>query len=177
MSTVALFGSSQTEIGSKEWEDAYLAGRRIAESGGAVITGGYGGTMEAVSKGAAEAGGHVIGVIVPAIFPTRSGANPYVAEVIETSTLASRLDALMGRADAAISLPGSIGTATELVLSWNTNHIRRRNGGRRLPCAAVGAEWKRIGMVLADTIGALADDIYWADTADEAVDWVLASLD
>ena len=54
---VAVFGSSQTEPGSAEWEDARRAGARLAEEGYAVITGGYGGTMEAVSNGAAEAGG------------------------------------------------------------------------------------------------------------------------
>lgn len=34
----------------------------LAERGHIVLNGGYIGTMEAVSRGAAEAGGHVIGV-------------------------------------------------------------------------------------------------------------------
>ena len=62
---VAVFGSSQTEPGSVEWEDARRAGVRLAEEGYPVITGGYGGIMEAVSSGAAGAGGHVIGVTAP----------------------------------------------------------------------------------------------------------------
>ena len=62
---VAVFGSSQTEPGSLEWEEARRAGTRLGEAGYAVITGGYGGTMEAVSSGAADAGGHVIGVTAP----------------------------------------------------------------------------------------------------------------
>ena len=47
---VAVFGSSQTEPGSTEWDEAFRAGTLLADAGFAVITGGYGGSMEAVSK-------------------------------------------------------------------------------------------------------------------------------
>ena len=53
---VAVFGSSQTEPGSTEWDEAFRAGTLLADAGFAVITGGYGGSMEAVSSGAAGAG-------------------------------------------------------------------------------------------------------------------------
>ena len=75
---VVVFGSSQTVPGSAEWNDAEHVGRRLAESSIAVITGGYGGTMEAVSKGASAARGHVIGITAPSVFPGRQGANPFV---------------------------------------------------------------------------------------------------
>ncbi len=44
------------------YEEARELGKFLAEHGHAVLTGGYMGTMEAVSRGACEAGGHVIGV-------------------------------------------------------------------------------------------------------------------
>ncbi len=61
--------------------------------------------MEAVSLGASTAGGRVIGVTVPTLFPDRSGANSYVDELIEAPTLSSRIDILMQRADTTITLP------------------------------------------------------------------------
>ena len=107
-----MFGSSTTSPQSDEWTEAEAVGSRLASSGVDVITGGYGGTMEAASKGAAESGGHVIGVTVPTIFPTRSGANPYVRETIEAESLTDRLSRMFDIADGTIALPGSIGTAT-----------------------------------------------------------------
>lgn len=171
---VAVFGSSQTEHGSTEWEDAHRAGSRLAAEGFAVITGGYGGTMEAVSWGAAEAGGHVIGVTAPVLFPDRSTPNPYVHEVVEASSLANRIDIMMQRSTATLALPGSIGTAAELLISWNTNHILRQGGAVPRISVAVGPSWKALARALVDMAGAFEDDLKWADTVDEGVDWILA---
>ena len=173
---VAVFGSSQTEPGSLEWEDALRAGTRIAEEGYAVITGGYGGTMEAVSSGAATAGGHVIGVTAPVLFPDRSAANPFVHELIEASSLANRIDIMMQRSRATLALPGSIGTAAELLISWNTNHILRRTGSEPRISVAVGSGWKTLARALVDMDGALEDDVVWADTVDDGVERILARL-
>jgi uncharacterized protein (TIGR00725 family) len=171
---VAVFGSSQTEPGSVEWEEAHRAGARIAKEGFTVITGGYGGTMEAVSSGAAGAGGHVIGVTAPVLFPDRSTPNPYVHEVIEASSLANRIDIMMQRSTATLALPGSIGTAAELLISWNTNHILREGGATPRLSVAVGPGWKALARALVDMAGAFEDDLVWVDSVDEGVDWILA---
>ena len=171
---VAVFGSSQTAPGSVEWDDAHRAGRRIAAKGLAVITGGYGGTMEAVSSGAAAAGGHVIGVTAPVLFPDRVAANPYVHEVVEASSLANRIDIMMQRSSATLALPGSIGTAAELLISWNTNHMLRQGGGRPRLSVAVGSGWKALARALVDEAGADEHDLKWVDTVDEGVDWILS---
>jgi uncharacterized protein (TIGR00725 family) len=169
-----VFGSSQTEPGSVEWEEAHGAGARIAGEGFTVITGGYGGTMEAVSSGAAGAGGHVIGVTAPVLFPDRSTPNPYVHEVIEASSLANRIDIMMQRSTATLALPGSIGTAAELLISWNTNHILREGGATPRLSVAVGPGWKALARALVDMAGAFEDDLVWVDSVDEGVDWILA---
>lgn len=174
---IAVFGSSMTEPGSAEWEDAWGAGKRIAAHGSAVITGGYGGTMEAVSGGAAEAGGHVIGVTAPVLFPDRSTPNPYVTELIEATSLANRIDIMMQRSGATLALPGSIGTAAELLISWNTNHILRQGGAEPRLSVAVGPGWKALARALVDETGAFEDDLKWADTVEEGVDLVLAMPD
>lgn len=59
---IAVFGGSQPKEGDPAYAEAYELGSLLAQAGHTVLTGGYIGTMEAVSRGAAEAGGHVIGV-------------------------------------------------------------------------------------------------------------------
>lgn len=172
---VAIFGSSQTEPGSPEWIDAEKTGARCAGAGLAVITGGYGGTMEAASRGASIAGGTVIGVTAPDLFKVRhAGANEYVTREIHATTLPERIGILTGTASGVIALPGSIGTAAELIVSWNLNHVARRNDGVRTPTVAVGDEWRQLASLLVERTGAFAGDVHVVDTADEAVDWMLA---
>ncbi|HLF60213.1 MAG TPA: LOG family protein [Acidimicrobiia bacterium] len=174
---VAVFGSSQTDFDSTEWDEAVSVGARLASAGLVVVTGGYGGTMEAVSLGAAGAGGRVVGVTAPTLFPDRVGANPHIHELIEATSLAHRIDVMMERADATLSLPGSIGTATELLMAWNINHIKRRSGQRPLPCAAVGGQWKKVADALVLLIGAEIDSVYWAKDVNDGVNWVVDQLE
>lgn len=173
---VVVFGSSQTTPGSNEWRNAEWVGKSLADSGLAVITGGYGGTMEAVSKGAAESGGHVVGVTAPGQFPHRDGANQYVTEEIEAIELTDRIGIMISRAGGAIALPGSIGTATELLIAWNINHIVRRNGGRSIPTVAIGPEWKAVADTLVTEVDAFPGDVHLTSTAGEALEWILDEL-
>jgi uncharacterized protein (TIGR00730 family) len=171
---VAVFGSSQTRRGSGEWAEAEDVGRRIAGAGLGVVTGGYGGTMEAASLGAARAGGQVIGVTAPDLFAQRSGANPHVTREIEAVTLTERIEILTNLAAGALVLPGSIGTAAELMIVWNINHITRRSGGQRLPTAAVGSVWRELRDLLVTDTGATGEDIHLAHDGDEALTWLLS---
>lgn len=173
---VAVFGSSRTEPGSHEWSVAEEVGRRLAAAGYSVITGGYGGTMEAASKGAAERGGHVLGVTSPSLFPDRSGANRYVDEMIEASDLLDRLGNLLNRADGVIALPGSIGTAAELLLAWNHNFLSRKNGQKIVPTIAVGPGWRSLTTAMLEHNGASPGDIVLVDDAEDAVDWILDQM-
>lgn len=173
---VAVFGSSRTESGSSDWSAAETVGTRLARAGVQVVNGGYGGSMEAVSKGAAEAGGEVVGVTAPSLFPGRSGANPYVTELVEADGLLTRIGTMIERAGGVIALPGSIGTATELLVAWNHNYLANRGAGNVKPTAAVGEGWKLVARALADGAGTEDGDIHLVGTADEAVNWVLGHL-
>ena len=173
---VAIFGSSQTPPDSTAWREAEDLGFTIAEAGFGVITGGYGGTMEAASRGACRAGGHTVGVIAPSLFLGRTGANEHVAEIVEATSLANRIGELVARADGAIALPGSIGTATELLIAWNVNHIVRRNGGEIFPTVAVGSGWREVAAVLTSGIGAFPGDVHLVDTAQEGAAWLIERL-
>ena len=105
-----------------------------------MLTGGYIGTMEAVSRGANEAGGHVIGVTCKVIECWRGiGANAWVKEERKVKTLQERLDGLIYGCDAAIALPGGPGTLTEIALMWNLMIV---DSLRRRPLILVGRGWQ-----------------------------------
>src|SRR5512141_3350136 len=103
---VTVFGGAQPKEGSAAYEEARELGALIAGRGHTVLTGGYMGTMEAVSRGAAEAGGHVIGVTCAEIERWRPiGANRWVKEELRKETLMERIHALIHESDAALALP------------------------------------------------------------------------
>ena len=117
---ITVFGGAQPKEDSAAYEEARELGKMIAERGHAVLTGGYMGTMEAVSRGASEAGGHVIGVTCIDIEEWRGTAsNQWVKEERRKKTLTERLMGLIEGCDAAIALPGGAGTLTEISLMWN----------------------------------------------------------
>ncbi len=97
--------------------------------------------MEAASAGAARAGGTVVGVTAPQVFPERSSPNAHLTEEVPAPTIPLRIATLLDGVDAAIVLPGSIGTLAELVVSWNVRFVARHgylarsgpgSGGNRL---------------------------------------------
>lgn len=145
---VSVFGSSKPTPGEKSYVEAAELGGLLAKHGHVVLTGGYMGTMEAVSRGAAEAGGHVIGVTCNDIEKWRSvGANQWVREEIRKTTLTERLIGLIETCDAALALPGGPGTLTEISLMWNLMII---GSHRRRPLILIGDGWQSvIGQVYA----------------------------
>ena len=117
---VTVFGGSHPKEGEAAYLEAYELGKLLALAGHTVLTGAYIGTMEAVSRGANEAGGHVVGVTSVDIEAWRKvKANPWVQEERRFNTLQERLNELVLACDAAIALPGGPGTLTEIALTWN----------------------------------------------------------
>lgn len=171
---VAVFGSSQTTPASPGWDEAAMVGAGLAAAGLSVVTGGYGGTMEAVSKGAAEAGGHVIGVTAPSLFPDRPAANRYVVELIEAEDLLDRIGTMMKRVGGTITLPGSIGTVTEMLIAWNINYLSRLTGGEILPSVAVGRQLRQLVSGIAGGDDPTAPHL--VENGAEAVTWLLHRL-
>jgi|GEM_PF-81034 len=117
---ITVFGGAHPQEGTAAYEEARELGILLAECGHAVLTGGYMGTMEAVSRGAHEAGGHVIGVTCEDIEIWRATkANPWVKEERRKKSLIERMQALIEGCDAAMALSGGAGTLTEISLMWN----------------------------------------------------------
>jgi uncharacterized protein (TIGR00730 family) len=117
---ISVFGSSAPRPGEPAYEEARAVGRLLASRGYAVATGGYNGTMEAASRGAAEVGGRVIGVTSAQIERFRPlGPNEWVQEVVRYDSLRERLVHLVTNNDGMIVLPGGIGTLSEMTLAWS----------------------------------------------------------
>lgn len=156
---ITVFGASGTEEGSGEWREAFALGVALAERGYGIVTGGYGGSMEAVSAGAAfvDPGTPVVGVTVPGVFRTRSGANRFVTHEIEAESLLSRIEAMLADAVAAVALPGSLGTFTEVMVAWNLAYVARFGDVRPRPLVTVGETWRdlcsRVGDLTATDTG------------------------
>ena len=118
---VTVFGSSRPQPGDPEYETARQLGHELARSGFGVCTGGYAGTMEAVSRGAAEAGGRVLGVTARVF---GRGANAWVAEETHVQTWQERLFKLIELGDAYVALPGGTGTLAEIAVVWEMMNKR-----------------------------------------------------
>jgi uncharacterized protein (TIGR00725 family) len=139
---ITVFGSSQPQPGSPPYLEAYELGKLLAKAGHIVLTGGYIGTMEAVSRGANEAGGHVIGVTCADIEAWRKvKPNAWVLEERRFTTLQERLNELVLACDAAIALPGGPGTLTEIALTWNLMIVAAIPPK---PLILTGAGWKTV---------------------------------
>jgi uncharacterized protein (TIGR00725 family) len=89
-------------------------GRRVAESGAALVCGGLGGVMEAASKGAKESGGLTIGIL-PGF--NKDEANPYIDIPIVTGLSHARNVIVVRSADVVIAISGGYGTLSEIALA------------------------------------------------------------
>lgn len=135
--TITIFGTGRAKPGDSTYELAYETGKVLAEAGFAIANGGYGGTMVAVAKGAAEAGGEIIGVTCSAF---KAAANEYITREIVTDSLEERLDTLLKLADAYVVLPGGTGTLLELALVWELKNKGFLNKDK--PIILVGGFWE-----------------------------------
>ncbi len=137
---IAVFGSSNPPPGSPDYQAAYEAGRLLAARGYAVMTGGYGGVMAAASQGAAEAGGHVIGITCEQLEDWRPLApNQWITEEVRHASLSDRGHHIVKHTNGAIAMPGGVGTLAEIAQSWSllqTGEIAAK------PLVLVGTLWR-----------------------------------
>jgi len=113
---ITVFGGSRCGPEAPEFHEALKLGRLLVEAGFDVCSGGYAGVMEAISRGAHEAGGHVIGVTMEQF---KSAPNPYLKKIEPSADFYARLQILIRDSAGYIALRGGMGTVTEISLVWN----------------------------------------------------------
>jgi uncharacterized protein (TIGR00730 family) len=143
---VSVFGTGRAQAGEPAYILAEQAGRALAQAGFASANGGYRGTMHAAAKGAAEAGGTVIGVTCCAF--KNSVANEFVTREVVTHTLEERLHKLIEVGRAYVVLPGGTGTLLELASVWELKNKGFLDHSR--PVILVSDFWKPVVDLVAD---------------------------
>ena len=109
---VSLFGSARVHEGHPAYEEAREVGRRFAEAGFAVVTGGGPGVMEAANRGAQEGGGVSVGFNIE--LPHEQHVNPYLDIELTFKHFYARKTMFVKAAEGFVIFPGGFGTLDEL---------------------------------------------------------------
>ncbi len=161
---VTIFGGSKCGENSPEYGEARELGKRLAEAGFTICTGGYLGVMEAASQGAREAGGRVFGIVMNQF---KSEPNRYLTDKVASDHFYDRLQNLITRSVGFVALRGGMGTVTEVSLVWNklqTKVLERR------PLVLLGDCWIDVVKVLQKNLVVSDADVALLDFAENAVE-------
>ena len=163
---ITVFGGSRCGPEAEEYKEALRLGSLLVEAGFHVCSGGYSGVMEAISKGAHEAGGRVVGMTMTQF---EAVPNKYVGTTVPSRDFYERLQGLILRSVGYIALRGGMGTVTEVSLVWNklvTGVLSPR------PLILLGECWPPALACLRKHLVVSDDDmmrISFVDTAEQAV--------
>jgi len=112
MPLVSVFGSARFGPGHPAYEAGERLGRELVEAGYGVVTGGGPGVMEAVNKGAYEAGGVSVGLNI--VLPHEQKPNPYQTHSLQFRYFFVRKVMFVRYAVGFVVMPGGFGTLDEL---------------------------------------------------------------
>lgn len=170
---IVCFGSSRVSPDDGAWKLADAVGEILGQRGLIVVSGGYQGTMGAVSEGARRAGGRVVGVTTK-IFHERS-ANDHLHEEYVEPDYPARLAMMMRHGHGFVALPGALGTASEWITAWCLATIDQLGG----PLWAFEAPWRPVAdalMALPEVDDRMASAVRWvrdpANFASELDLWI-----
>lgn len=152
---ITVFGSSRPRVGDPYYDEARQVGAALASKGFAVCTGGYGGVMEAVSRGAKDARGRVLAVTAKFF---RSHVNQWVDEEIRVDTWQERLFELIHRGSGYVVCRGGTGTLVELAVVWE---MINKGVMKRKPVVSLGSFWTPVVQCVREV--EIADDSRWIE--------------
>ena len=123
--SVTIFGGSRFKEDSFYYKKAKELGKKIADLGYSVITGGSSGVMEGANSGAiTSSSGKSIGIHMDNL-PTEEKPNIYIDKKLEFHYFFTRKIALIDYSDAYIIMPGGFGTLDEFFEVLNL--VRTKN--------------------------------------------------
>lgn len=163
---VTIFGGAKCRESDPEYAQAMRVGELLAAAGYTICTGGYLGVMEGASRGAHEAGGRVLGIVMNQF---KTEPNRYLTEKVATPHFYERLQRLITRSVGFVALRGGMGTVTELSLVWNK--IQTKVIGPR-PLVLLGDCWRPVVRSWQENLVVSEEDVAaldFASTAEEAV--------
>jgi uncharacterized protein (TIGR00730 family) len=158
---ITVFGSSRPRAGEAHYDEARHLGAALASQGFVVCSGGYGGVMEAVSRGAKEAGGRTLAVTAKFF---RARANEWVDEEVRVGTWQERLFELIRRGRGYVVCPGGTGTLVELSIVWE---MINKGVMRKKPVVSLGSFWAPVIECVRGV--ELGPDSVWGERADPLI--------
>lgn len=122
---ICVYGASGSELDPRYFEAARELGGLLAAAGHRLVFGGGdGGLMGACARGAAAAGGRILGV-APRFFDEPGILFPGCTDFVWTETMAERKSVMHRESDAFIALPGGIGTFEEFFETLTLKQLGR----------------------------------------------------
>jgi uncharacterized protein (TIGR00730 family) len=175
---VSVFGSARTPVDSPEYVAGRTLGAALARAGFAVITGGGPGTMEAVNRGASEAGGVSVGLGIELPFEQR--LNDWVDLGLNFRYFFARKTMFVKYAQAFVIMPGGFGTLDE---TFEALTLVQTQKVTRFPVLLYGVaywrgllDWLRASVLPEGKIGAAdLDLVEVTDDIDQIVARIVAS--
>jgi uncharacterized protein (TIGR00730 family) len=135
---ITVFGSARVAETDEEYQRAYEVGKELARAGFVICNGGFGGAMEASSRGAKDGGGKTIGVT----FDVKSRMpNPWLDKRIHLPKLIDRMQRLIDMGDAYVVLKGGTGTLLELAAVWE---FINKGISKEKPIVILGDFWSGV---------------------------------
>jgi uncharacterized protein (TIGR00730 family) len=170
---ITVFGSSRSSEGDADYQEAQELGRLLAQAGFTICSGGYSGSMEAVSRGARAAGAKTIGVTVD-VNEWRS--NSWLDEELREETLFRRIERMITLAGGFVALRGGAGTLAEVALTMNLLFL---GALEPRPLVLVGHGWRAtMDCIFEHLVASEAERrlVSYADTPADAVHQLKARL-
>ena len=148
---VTVVGSAQIDESDPRWDGAFDLGRRLADGGWTVVTGGYRGLMAAAARGAKSVGGVTVGL--PISTWTDLAPDESHDELWWCANFSDRATHILS-SRAVVVLDGGVGTLSELAIVWGTAQTESTSPTLFL----VGEIWHRLYPVLTSTLLVSASD-------------------
>jgi hypothetical protein len=169
---VTIFGSARVEEGHRAYQQAREVGRRFAEAGFTVVTGGGPGVMEGANRGARDGGGLSVGLNI--VLPHEQESNPYLDVSIVFEHFYVRKTMFVKAAEGFVIFPGGFGTLDELFEAMTLIQTEKI---LEFPVVLVDSEyWQGLFDWIRDTLlahGMISpedwDNLYVTDDLEEAV--------
>jgi uncharacterized protein (TIGR00730 family) len=176
---IGVFGSARTGLDDPYYAKAEELGRRLADAGFAVITGGGPGAMEAANKGCSEAGGVSVGLGIE--LPFESGLNEWADVGVNFRYFFARKTMFVKYSLGFVALPGGLGTFDELFEALTLVQTQKVTS---FPVVLIGTDyWSGLLTWLRDTVladGKIAqadlDMLFVTDDVEEAVAMMIAGV-
>jgi uncharacterized protein (TIGR00725 family) len=172
---ITIFGPSESSPETLLYKDAERLGALLADSGFGVVSGGYEGVMEAVSRGARSTNGGVIGITAEVYFARGREANEFITKEITVKSAVDRLMELLDLADAYVACGISPGTLVEVATAWD---YMLKDFIERKPLILIGIQWKEFCSVLfaQDAYKGKTDLITLVSSPEQALEKLLAAF-